>query len=97
MAQVDVYRDTYARHVSDERSGEAVRVAGWVDRRRDHGAIIFIDLRDASGIVQAVIDPEEFPEAHKLKLEYVVSLHGVVRARHPERGDANGYGRDRRR
>jgi aspartyl-tRNA synthetase len=81
MAQVDVYRDTYARHVSDERSGEAVRVAGWVDRRRDHGAIIFIDLRDASGIVQAVIDPEEFPEAHKLKLEYVVSLHGVVRAR----------------
>lgn len=81
MAEVDVYRDTYALDVTGARVGDTVRVAGWVDRRRDHGAIIFIDLRDASGIVQAVIDPAEIPEGHRLKLEYVVSISGVVRER----------------
>jgi len=82
MAQVDVeYRDTYAGHVTEHRVGDTVRIAGWVGRRRDHGAIIFIDLRDASGIVQAVIDPASIPDARSLKLEYVVSLRGVVRAR----------------
>jgi aspartyl-tRNA synthetase len=82
MAQVDVeYRDTYAGHVTEQRVGDTVRIAGWVGRRRDHGAIIFIDLRDASGIVQAVIDPASIPDARSLKLEYVVSLRGVVRAR----------------
>jgi aspartyl-tRNA synthetase len=82
MAQVDVeYRDTYAGHVTEARVGDSVRIAGWVARRRDHGAIIFIDLRDASGIVQAVIDPADIPDAKNLRLEYVVSLRGVVRAR----------------
>jgi len=82
MAQVDVeYRDTYAGHVTEERVGDTVRIAGWVGRRRDHGAIIFIDLRDASGIVQAVVDPADIPDAKSLKLEYVVSLRGMVRAR----------------
>jgi aspartyl-tRNA synthetase len=82
MDRVDVeYRDTYAGHVTEERVGDTVLIAGWVGRRRDHGAIIFIDLRDASGIVQAVIDPAVIPDAKGLKLEYVVSLRGVVRAR----------------
>jgi aspartyl-tRNA synthetase len=67
--------------VTEQRVGDTVRIAGWVGRRRDHGAIIFIDLRDASGIVQAVIDPASIPDARSLKLEYVVSLRGVVRAR----------------
>jgi len=81
MAEVDVYRDTYAGDVTEARIGATVQVAGWVDRRRDHGGIIFIDLRDASGIVQTVIDPSAIPDGHGLKLEYVVSICGVVRER----------------
>jgi aspartyl-tRNA synthetase len=65
--------------------GREVRVAGWVARRRDHGGVIFIDLRDASGIVQVVLNPEDppAPEAvlHGLRLEYCVSVAGTVRAR----------------
>jgi aspartyl-tRNA synthetase len=75
------YRDTYAGSVTAGRAGDTVRLAGWVSRRRDHGGIVFIDLRDGSGIVQAVIDPAEIPEARHLKLEYVVSLKGLVRPR----------------
>ena len=63
--------------------GREVRVAGWVARRRDHGGVIFIDLRDASGIVQVVLNPEDppAPEAvlHGLRLEYCVSVAGTVR------------------
>lgn len=88
MAQLDdAYRDTYAGRVTADNVGDTVRVAGWVGRRRDHGGIVFIDLRDSSGILQAVIDPDQLPAAHELKLEYVVSLQGVVRRR-PE-GTAN--------
>ncbi len=64
---------------------EEVTLAGWVHRRRDHGALIFIDLRDREGIVQVVVDAERAPEAHKvadaLRVEYVVQVKGVVRAR----------------
>jgi len=88
MARVeDVYRDAYAGRVTGERIGETIRVAGWVSRRRDHGGIVFIDVRDASGVVQAVIDPARLPAARDLKLEYVVSVLGTVQAR-PE-GTAN--------
>lgn len=65
--------------------GREVRVAGWVARRRDHGGVIFIDLRDASGIVQVVLNPEDAPAPesvlHGLRLEYCVSVSGSVRAR----------------
>jgi aspartyl-tRNA synthetase len=71
--------------------GQPVRLAGWVDTRRDHGGLIFIDLRDRAGITQVVFNPEINPEAHQqahqLRSEYVISIRGKVRAR-PE-GMAN--------
>ncbi|MEZ7898974.1 MAG: aspartate--tRNA ligase [Flaviflexus sp.] len=64
--------------------GETVTLVGWVDRRRDHGGIAFIDLRDASGIAQIVVREEV---AHELRAEFVIQVTGVVRER-PE-GNAN--------
>jgi aspartyl-tRNA synthetase len=68
-----------------EATGQDVRVAGWVHRRRDHGGIIFIDLRDRSGMLQLVFHPEKAPEAHeaaeRLHLEDVISVAGTVVAR----------------
>ncbi|MSO44416.1 MAG: aspartate--tRNA ligase [Thermoleophilia bacterium] len=62
--------------------GQSVRVAGWVHRRRDHGGIVFIDLRDRSGILQLVFHPETAPEAHaageRLHLEDVVTVQGEI-------------------
>jgi aspartyl-tRNA synthetase len=70
-----------ALRASDAGSSAAVR--GWVNRRRDHGGLIFIDVRDADGITQAVFDPQHatFAEAERLRHEDVVRISGVVRAR----------------
>jgi aspartyl-tRNA synthetase len=59
----------------------AVTVAGWVQRRRDHGGIAFFDVRDATGLVQVVADPAEHPEIEDLKMEYCVRVTGTVRRR----------------
>ncbi len=71
-----------------EEPGEQVRVAGWVHRWRDHGGVVFIDLRDRSGILQLVFHPEESPEAHavgrRLRAEDVVSAQGALRDRSPD-------------
>ncbi|SDH93188.1 aspartate--tRNA ligase [Desulfosporosinus hippei] len=68
-----------------EKVGETVRLLGWVQRRRDHGGLIFVDLRDRSGIVQVVFDPERmgagFTVAESLRSEFVVSIQGQVIAR----------------
>lgn len=62
-----------------------VALAGWVQKRRDHGGLVFIDLRDRTGVVQTVVDPNSSPEAfevsHRVRPEYVVRVRGVVRAR----------------
>lgn len=72
-------------------AGQQVTLAGWVARRRDHGGVIFIDLRDASGIAQVVFrdpqDTEVLAQAHRLRAEFCVSVAGVVEIR-PE-GNAN--------
>ena len=79
------YRDTWAGEV---RVGEQVRVAGWVHRRRDHGGLVFVDLRDRTGIVQVVFNPETAPEAHAsshdLRSEWVISVRGEVVPRSEE-------------
>lgn len=60
---------------------ETVTVAGWVQKRRDHGGITFFDVRDASGVVQVVADPSEHPVVDELKMEYCVRVTGTVRKR----------------
>ncbi|MCT6874054.1 MAG: aspartate--tRNA ligase [Bifidobacterium sp.] len=78
------YRTSYATDVTQDMVGRQVTVAGWVDRRRDHGGVAFIDLRDRSGLVQIVIYDEE--EARPLRSEYVIQVTGKVRER-PEGND----------
>ena len=69
-------------------AGQQVTLAGWVARRRDHGGVIFIDLRDVSGIAQVVFrDPDVLAQAHRLRAEFCVAVTGVVEIR-PE-GNAN--------
>ncbi|HEV7808642.1 MAG TPA: aspartate--tRNA ligase [Solirubrobacteraceae bacterium] len=76
------YRDAWCGDLSAANAGAPARVAGWVHRRRDHGGLIFIDLRDRSGIVQLVFHPENgaelFAAAERLRGEYVVSVGGDV-------------------
>jgi aspartyl-tRNA synthetase len=76
------YRDTWCGRVLDDRVDSTIRVAGWVHRRRDHGGLIFIDLRDRTGIVQLVFDPDTAGEAfslgHRLRAEDVLSAEGTV-------------------
>ena len=85
------YRDAWAGELDAQRGGEIVRVAGWVHRRRDHGGLIFIDLRDRSGLVQLVFHPESASEAHALaetlRSEHVISASGEVVPR--EAGNVN--------
>jgi aspartyl-tRNA synthetase len=78
-------RSSYCGELSEKDIGKRVKLAGWVNSHRDHGGVIFIDLRDRSGIVQVVADPADSVEAHKIaeevKDEYVILVEGVVRPR----------------
>lgn len=75
------YRTHFAAELADVPSGEEVKVAGWVARRRDHGGIAFLDLRDGSGIVQVVVDPARLPAVDDLRMEYTISVTGKVSPR----------------
>ncbi|MEK0306754.1 aspartate--tRNA ligase [Bifidobacterium favimelis] len=78
------YRTSCATGVTEAEIGQKVTVAGWVDRRRDHGGVAFIDLRDRTGLIQIVIYDEEV--ARPLRSEFVIQVTGQVRAR-PEGND----------
>ena len=77
-------RSHYSGDVTAAAIDSEITVCGWVHRRRDHGGVIFVDLRDRSGLIQVVFDPDEpdtFAEAEKLRSEYVIQVTGRVRAR----------------
>ncbi|MBV8973928.1 MAG: aspartate--tRNA ligase, partial [Sinobacteraceae bacterium] len=77
-------RTHYCGQVNEQLIGQEVTVAGWVHHNRDHGGLIFIDLRDREGLLQIVFDPtatEVFREAERLRKEFVVRVRGRVRAR----------------
>ena len=75
------YRTAYAADVSEAKVGERIRLAGWVARRRDQGGVYFFDLRDASGLVQVMIDPAAVPAARDLRMEFCISVEGSVQSR----------------
>ena len=89
--RANAYRDRWAGELRSGDVGQTVKVAGWVHRRRDHGGLIFIDLRDRSGLVQLVFHPETAAEAHALaetlRAEHVLTATGEVVAR--EAGNVN--------
>jgi aspartyl-tRNA synthetase len=77
-------RSHYCGQVDDKLIGQTVRIAGWVHRRRDHGGVIFVDLRDREGLLQVVFQPEQatlFAAAERLRNEFVAQVSGTVRAR----------------
>src|ERR1035437_504196 len=73
--------------------GQEVILCGWVARRRDHGGLIFLDLRDRSGLVQVVfsqaVEPESFKKAETVRSEYVLAVRGIVKARDAATINAN--------
>src|SRR5688572_110614 len=91
--RANAYRDAWAGELRSDRTGGEVRVAGWVHRRRDHGGLIFIDLRDRSGLVQLVFHPETsgaaFALAEALRPEHVLTARGTVVAREQENVNPN--------
>jgi aspartyl-tRNA synthetase len=85
-------RTHYSGSVNERLVGSTVSVAGWVHRRRDHGGVIFVDLRDRDGLVQVVFDPdapEVFAEAERVRGEWVVRVTGLVRPRPAGTANAN--------
>jgi aspartyl-tRNA synthetase len=87
------YRDAWAGQLDASRAGDQIRVSGWVHRRRDHGGLIFIDLRERSGVVQLVFNPETAAEAHAaahaLRSEDVITVSGTVTPRAPQNVNPN--------
>ena len=80
------YRSHTCAQLNKDHVGQKVRLSGWVHRIRDHGGLLFIDLRDHYGLTQLVADPDSaaFGEAEALRAEYVVCFEGTVKARDPE-------------
>src|SRR5687767_7630025 len=85
-------RSHYCGQVNEKLVGQEVTVAGWVHRRRDHGGVIFVDVRDREGLLQIVFDPDnqaQFSEAEKLRNEFVIQIKGQVRERPAGTANAN--------
>ncbi|HBB02885.1 MAG: aspartyl-tRNA synthetase, aspartyl-tRNA synthetase [Candidatus Peregrinibacteria bacterium GW2011_GWF2_38_29] len=80
-----MHKTTFRTHTCDElntkNSDEKVTLSGWIMRRRDHGGLIFVDLRDRYGLTQIAIDPTKIAEANDIKIESVMQVKGVVRSR----------------
>jgi aspartyl-tRNA synthetase len=92
--RANVHRERWAGGIRTGDAGTTLRVAGWVHRRRDHGGLIFIDLRDRSGLVQLVFhpdgcSPETFAAAERLRSEHVLSAQAEVALRDAENVNPN--------
>ncbi len=87
------WRDLRCGEPRTEQVGERFTLAGWVDTRRDHGGLVFVDLRDHTGVCQLVINPERTPDAHavahELRNEFVVQAEGELVSRAPEAVNPN--------
>ena len=87
------WRDLGAGEVRSEHVGQRLKLAGWANTRRDHGGLVFVDLRDASGICQLVVNPERASDAaaaaHAVRNEFVLRAEGEVVARAPEAVNPN--------
>ena len=87
MAYEVHYRTHTCGELDSSNIGEDVTIAGWVNKRRDHGGLVFLDIRDRYGITQVICDPEHAPGVHRiaseLRSEYVVQVSGKVVARLP--------------
>ena len=87
------WRDSYCGEVTADRVGERLTLAGWTARRRDHGGLVFVDLRDHTGLVQLVINPDRSPDAaavaHDVRSEFVLRARGEVVRRAPEAVNPN--------
>jgi len=84
-------RTHYCGELNRSQIGEQVSVCGWVNRRRDHGGVIFVDLRDKKGMLQVVFDPDDasmFGVAESLRNEYVIQVEGLLRVRPEGTGNA---------
>ncbi len=88
-----IWRTHMCGEAGKELIGKRLTFAGWVDRRRDHGGLVFVDLRDHTGVVQLVINPERAPDpaavAHEIRNEFVLRAEGEVVPREPENVNPN--------
>src|ERR1051325_4795405 len=82
------WRDIRCGEPRTEHEGRTVTLGGWAARRRDHGGLVFIDLRDETGVTQLVVNPENAPDAaataHQVRTEYVLQATGRIVRRAPE-------------
>jgi aspartyl-tRNA synthetase len=82
---INIKRTYYCGALRTEHNGQQVTVMGWVHRRRDHGGLIFVDLRDREGLVQIAFSPDAsaaaLEKAHDLRNEYVIAINGTVKPR----------------
>ena len=87
------WRDMMCGEPRAEHAGRRLTLSGWVDTRRDHGGLVFIDLRDRAGQCQVVVNPERDPQAaelsHQLRNEFVVRVSGELVRREPEAVNPN--------
>ena len=80
-----MYRDYYCNEPSEKLIGQDVKLSGWINKRRDHGGLLFIDLRDRSGLIQVVFDPDNLKENefhwNQFRSEWVIQVQGVIQKR----------------
>src|SRR5262249_38294425 len=78
------WRDAMCGELRAADAGRRLTLAGWANARRDHGGLVFVDLRDHTGVVQLVVDPERSPLVHDVRNEFVLQAEGEIVERAPE-------------